>query len=193
MSFLPGHIPVTRGAMIATAPIRGEKLHAIRALLQGRPRDLCIWSLGTGCALRGKDLVNIRWIDLEDDGERISFSVKASKTGKVAHIRLNPVVSADVRAWRRLSNCEYVISGQRGQLTVATLGRLVKGWAAEVGVTKNIASHSLRKSFCRALAETHDVPLYKLMWLLQHGSERQTATYLGIMQSEIEELYELVV
>jgi integrase len=71
---------------------------------------------------------------------------------------------------------------------------MVKAWAKEVGVTtQNISSHSLRKTFCRAMVDQYDEPLHVLMWALNHSSERQTAQYLGLLHDDVARLYEHVV
>lgn len=193
MAYQLGHTPSHAGKVTTTQPIRGQHIQDIRRLLQGRPRDLAIWSVATNCALRGGDLLDLKWSDTEDDGVRITLRLRESKTQKLRTIVLNPVASADLRAWRRLTSSEFCFSGQRGKLTVATLGRLVKSWAQEVGVTSRVSSHSLRKTWCRAMVDQHDEPLYKLMWALNHSSERQTAQYLGILQADVAGLYEHVV
>lgn len=193
MSFKAGHTPANKGKTTTTQPIRGDGIDRIRELLQDRPRDLALWSVGTNTALRASDLLALRWDALEDDGVRIAFRVKEQKTGKLRLLTLNPRTSADLRGWRAHAECEWCFSGQRGRMTSATLGRLVKQWAADAGVKGQIASHSLRKTFCRAMVDKFDEPLFKIMWALGHSTERQTAQYLGLLQDDVAALYEHVV
>lgn len=191
--FERGHTPTHRGKITTTQPIRGDYVEAIKGLLEDRPRDRALWSVATNCALRGGDLLALMWDDLEDDGRRITFRCKESKTGNLRLLQLNAVASSDLRAWRMLSNSHWVFGGQRGRMTVATLGRLVKSWAEQVGFHGQVASHSLRKTWARAMVDKFDEPLYKIMWAFGHSSEKQSAQYLGLLQDDVAALYEHVV
>lgn len=192
--FQQGHTPAHKNKITTTDPLRGEDIQKVREFLKYRPRDLAIWSVGTNSALRGGDICNLQWDDTEDDGERITVLLREKKTGKLRKIILNPVTSADLRAWRRHSDTPVIFASQRGgALTVASLGRMVKTWCREAGVEiKRVASHSMRKTWVRAHAD-RGVPLHTLMWALNHNSERQTATYCGLLTDEIAGLYEHVV
>lgn len=88
-------------------------------------------------------------LDTIDDGERITLRLTEHKTGKPRTIPLNPAASSALRAWRFLCEHEHVYSGQRGALTVATWGRMVKGWCKAAGLEGNFASHTCRKTFVR--------------------------------------------
>ena len=191
--FKTGHIPAHAGKITTTDPIRGDDIKSIRNVLT-KPRDIALWSVGTNCALRAGDLLSLKWDDTTDDGERITIVLKESKTQKLRRIVLNAMASADLRTWRRESNSEFCFSGQRGQLTVAALGRMIKHWAALANVdAKRVSSHSLRKTWCRAMVEQFDEPLYRMMWALGHSSERQTAQYIGLLTDEVAGLYQHIV
>ena len=191
--FTTGHISPNRGKTITTQPIRGEYLQDIRQMLQGRPRDLALWSIGVNTALRVSELLSLKWQDLEDDGERISFRVKASKTGHLRLITLNPQTSADLRRWRAHCECEFIASGQRGRLTSAAIGRMVKQWAADVGAPGQVSSHSLRKSACRAWVDQHSVKVHVVQHALGHASEAQTLKYIGKLDDDVAAMFECVV
>lgn len=193
MTFRTGHTPFHKGRTTTTEPIRGEHIAAIKELLKDRPRDRAIWAVATNCALRAGDLLDLRWDQLEDDGERISFRVRESKTTKLRYLVLNPSVSDALRSWRTFSDSEWCFSGQRGKLTVPALGRMVKHWAQQVGHNGQIASHSLRKTWCRAMVDQFDEPLYKMMAAFGHSSELQTAQYVGLLRDDVAALYEHVV
>jgi integrase len=192
--FKPGHKPAHTGTITTTDPIRGDDIQKVREYLADRPRDLAIWSVGTNSALRAGDMLSLKWDELEDDGTRISFTLRESKTHKLRKITLNAQVSSDVRVWRSMSESEWCFSSQRGgPLGVPALGRMIKHFAKEAGVgAKRVSSHSLRKTWCRAHAD-RGVPLHQLMWALNHSSERQTAQYLGLLTDEVASLYEHVV
>ena len=188
-----GHVPSHKGCSTTTDPIKGADVNAIKELLKYKPRDAALWAVATNCALRAGDLLNLKWSDIKDDGERYSIRLIEQKTKKHRLIVLNSSVSETLRAWQSFSTSEYVFSGQRGKLTVATLGRMCKQWAKDVGLNAQVASHSLRKTWCRAMVDVYDEPLFKMMWALGHSSERQTAQYIGLLTDEVAGLYEHVV
>lgn len=188
--FQAGH-SINKGKVLTTEPIKGEDIDRIRESLQGRPRDLALWSVGTNTALRASDLLALRWDDLHDDGLRFSFRIKERKTGNLRLITLNPRASADLKMWRRYSESEFCFSGQRGNaLTVASVGRMLKQWARDVGVSGQISSHSLRKTACRAWVDTHKVPLFTVMHALGHSSESMTSKYIGKLSDDVAKMYE---
>ena len=193
--FAKGHQPSHKNKITTTDPIRGEDIQKVRRYLDGRTRDLAVWSVGTNCALRAGDLLSLTWEDIEDHDDRIAFVLREKKTGKLRRVLLNPVATADLRAWRRVSDSTHIFASQRGgALTVAALGRMIKAWALEAGVdAKRVASHSMRKTWCRAMVDQYNEPLYKMMWALNHNSERQTATYIGLLGDEVQALYNRVV
>ena len=192
--FNPGHKPAHKGHIVTTDPIRGDDIRRVRDYLRHRPRDLAIWSVGTNCAMRAGDLLALQWSDLEDFAGRFSILLREQKTAKVRRIVLNPIASADLRAWQALSNSAYVFSGQRGPLTVAALGRMLKAIAKEAGVTaQRVSTHSLRKTWVRAQHEIHKVPLYILSQALGHASEAQTRVYMGLLADGVAEAYDNVI
>ncbi|MEB0056726.1 tyrosine-type recombinase/integrase [Variovorax sp. LG9.2] len=166
----------------------------VRDYLRDRPRDLAIWSVGTNCALRAGDLLALKWSDLEDSAGRFAILLREKKTGKIRRIVLNLVASADLRAWKTLSTSDYVFSGQRGPLTVASVGRMLKSIACDAGVNaQRVSTHSLRKTWVRAQHEIHKVPLYILSQALGHASEAQTRVYMGLLADGVAEAYDNVI
>lgn len=192
--FVKGHEPAHKGRIVTVDPIRGDDIKRVREHLRTRPRDLAIWSVGTNCALRSGDLLALRWTDLKDDAGRFTILLREQKTGKVRRIVLNTIASSDLRVWQTLSKSDYVFSGQRGPLTVASLGRMLKTVAKEAGVSaQRVSTHSLRKTWVRAQHEVHKVPLYVLSQALGHASEAQTRVYMGLLADGVAEAYDNVI
>ena len=100
--FTKGHQPSHKNKITTTDPIRGEDIQKVREYLEGRTRDIALWSVGTNTALRAGDLCALRWEDAEDQDDRIAFVLREKKTGKLRRVVLNAQVTADLRAWRRI-------------------------------------------------------------------------------------------
>jgi len=80
--------------------------------------------------------------------------------------------------------------GQRGKMTHGYLGKLVRQWFEDAGIAaKNVASHSMRKTFVRLQHEVFGVSLGTLMTALNHSTEKQTLAYVGLVAEDVEKAY----
>ncbi|MDN4590826.1 hypothetical protein DBA29_20305 [Xenophilus aerolatus] len=194
MKFQAGHVPSHRGRTTATDPIKtSADVAKIKELIRNHVRNYALFTVAIGSALRGGDLTKLQWIDTLDDGTTITLKVLEGKTKKPRVIPLNAEASAALREWRKHCESEFIYSGQRGALTVAQWGRMLKGWCKEVGLEGRFSSHSARKTFCRVSHDEHDVPLIVLMEILNHSSPRQTMTYMGSLGDEVKQAYSRVI
>lgn len=188
--FVKGHIPAHKGKTTTTDPVKDPAVVAkIKDLLADHVRDLALWTVAINCAMRSGDLCRLKWENTEDDGVTITIRCLEGKTKKPRLVPLNEQASRVLRAWRRVCDSEYIYSGQRGALTTAAWGRMVKAWCHAVGLEGNFSGHTARKTFCRIQHDHFDTSLPVLMTLLNHSSERQTLTYLGRMDDDIREAY----
>lgn len=186
--FAQGHTPTHKGRTTTTDPIKDlEVVRQIKASLS--VRDRALWSLAVNSALRAGDLVRLRWIDLHDDGQCITLRLLEGKTKKPRTIPLNEQTSSDLRAWRAFCESEFIYSGQRGALTTATWGRLVKDWCKRAGLEGNFSAHTTRKTFVRLQLDVFNTPLYTLMHVLNHSTERQTLKYAGRLADDVAAAY----
>lgn len=189
--FKTGHVPAHKGKVTTTDPIKtGDKVAKIKAHLANDVRGLALWTLATHSMLRSSDLVKLKWEDLhegEDGGCEIRIHEK--KTGKIRTIALPKAVCAVLFAWR--AECEHpnIYSGQRGALTTATWGRMVKDWCTAAGFEGNFSGHTARKTGVRVRYDEHGVKLATLMHMLNHSSEATTLIYMGRMQEEVKQAY----
>lgn len=188
--FEVGHTPSHKGKTTTTDAIKDPmQVALIKELLKDHVRDLALWTLSLNTALRAGDLVKLTWDDTHDDGSSITITLLEGKTKKRRVIPLNPATSQILRAWRGQCEHNHIFSGQRGAMTTATWGRLVKGWCETVGLDGRFASHTARKTFCRIQYEQNGVKLATLMHILNHSSELQTLTYLGCLQDDVNDAY----
>lgn len=189
--FKVGHVPAHKGKVTTTDPIKSSAAIAkIKEHLAGDVRGLALWTLATHSMLRSGDLVNLTWDDLHDDENGgCEIRLHEQKTGKLRVIHLPPAVCSTLFAWRALCDHRYIYSGQRGPLTTATWGRMVKDWCEQSGFEGNFAGHTTRKTGVRVRYDEHGVKLATLMHMLNHSSEATTLIYMGRMQEEVQKAY----
>lgn len=186
MSFQMGHISPNTGKSTATRPLLYDEIQQVKIAVQHSPRDRALFALGLQTGLRASDLREIKFSDIVN-GELV---LRERKTSKRKVIKLNDDTLLVISAWHQECSFEHIASGQRGQMTVGSIARLVKDWAGRAGLdTAHIASHTLRKSRARALIEQFNEPLYLVMRDLNHHSELQTCAYLGITTKDQARLY----
>lgn len=182
-----------KGSQISVEPIKQLKdIKAIKRLLSDKPRDLCLFVMGTNTNLRASDLLKIKVEDVVDLKAGDELVLKEKKTGKSRRITLNKTVIEAVRAWldsTDLSGEDYLFTGQRGVLTVPSVNRLVKQWCSAINLKGNYGSHTLRKTWGYHQRVTFGVGLPELMVCFNHSSQKQTLDYLCVQPEEIKDIY----
>ncbi|BBO80231.1 integrase [Desulfosarcina ovata subsp. sediminis] len=182
-----------QGDTIKVDPIKEVKdIKAIKRMLQGKPRDLCLFTLGINTNLRASDLLRITAGMVKDLKPGDELTLKEQKTGKHRRITLNKAVIDAIQgllASRSYQDDESLFVGQRGPLTVPSVNRLVKGWCRSINLKGNYGSHTLRKSFGYHQRITFGVGLPELVDIFNHSSQKQTLTYLCIQPEEVKSVY----
>lgn len=187
--FTTGHESPNKGRTITTDPIKSpEALAKVRQQLQ-TTRDRALFEVAIGSALRAGDLVKLTWDDTSDDGITLTLTLLEGKTKKRRVIPLNEAASSALRLWRRECDSPHIYAGQRGALTTASWGRMVKAWCEAAGLEGSFASHTARKSFVRLHHDYLGTSMATLMEVLNHSSERQTLTYMGRMADDVTKAY----
>lgn len=190
MGFAKGHLPSHKGKSTTTDPIKTPELVAkVKDLLAKDVRGLALWTVAINSALRSGDLCSLTWDDTDDDGTLITLRVLEGKTKKPRMIPLNQGASSALRAWRARCDSPFIYSGQRGALTTAAWGRMVKHWCEQVGLEGNFCGHTARKTFVRIQHDHFGTSLPVLMTVLNHSSERQTLTYMGRLGDDVKQAY----
>lgn len=190
MMFEAGHTPSHKGKTTTVDPIKTlDGIAKVKELLKGHPRNRALFAVAVNSALRAGDLTKMKWEDAHDDGVNITLRVLEGKTKKPRQIPLNAEASQALRDWRARCECEYIYSGQRGALTTAQWGRMIKTWCKEVGLEGQFASHTARKSFVRIQHDEFKTSLTTLMVILNHSTPTQTLTYMGRMADDVTKAY----
>jgi integrase len=179
-----------KGSSVTVEPIRSTKnIKAIKKMLAGNSRDLCIFILGINTNLRASDILNLRVHDVLGKDELV---LKEKKTGKARRITLNDAVKKAIKNLlesREYKEDNYLFLGLRGPLTVPTLSRMVKDWCQEINLKGNYGSHSLRKTWGYHQRVSFGMGLPELMVCFNHSSQRQTLDYLCVQPEEVRNIY----
>lgn len=181
-----------KGDIIKVSPIRKkEHIAAIKKLLKSKARDLAIFVLGINTALRASDLLRITVGQVEHLEVGGSFAIREKKTRKVRKVFLNEASYEAIQAYLKVrretgANAPLFLSriGKNRAITVSYLNNLMKCWCKKVGIRENIGSHSLRKTWgYQQRMKGTGVPV--LMVAMNHSTQFQTLSYLGIEDEEL--------
>lgn len=183
-----------KGDRITVDPIRDLRdVKAIKKLLQGNPRDLCLFVVGVNTNLRASDLLQIRAGQVRDLKKPFGeIELVERKTGKHRRVVLNEACLDSIKALlasRNYGDDEILFSGQRGPLTVSTVNRLVKSWCRSINLKGNFGAHSLRKTWGYHQRVTFGRDIPTLMECFNHSTQRQTLRYLGITPDEVKSVF----
>lgn len=154
-------------------------------------------SCGIFLGLRISDLLSLTWAQVLSEG----FRIVEKKTGKVRGIVVNKDLRAHVEdcysALRITDANQRCFLGRTGNvITVQMVNRKLKTIKVRYRLKGNISTHSLRKTFARAIWENQNakgngsVALVYLSQLLNHSSPAISRRYLGIQEQELGQLYE---
>lgn len=171
-----------------------KDIRNIKKLLQDKPRDLLLFTMGVNSGMRVQDLLTLKVADVLDKkvGDRIA--VREKKTGKENVIVVNKEISSCFKAFLTESGPlgdQYLFQSRKGAnqpLTTYRVTGMVKEWAASLNIKGNFGAHSLRKSFCYIQRVHFGVPWEVLSKRLNHSSPSITRAYIGVQQEEVEEI-----
>ncbi|MEP5195312.1 MAG: tyrosine-type recombinase/integrase [Roseobacter sp.] len=174
-----------------------EDIAAIKALLEGNPRDLCLFTFGINTAYRAGEILSLTVAQVAhlDVGDRLE--IKQSKTQKYRAATLNRPVISSLQSWlakhpKPDNNAPLFVSrtGKKA-LKVSSVNAMIKGWCSESGLAGNYGTHSMRKTwgYHQRIQKNRPIPL--LMVAYGHTTQAQTLEYLCIQDDEIRDLYDL--
>lgn len=166
-------------------------------------RNKLLFIIGLNSSLRVSDLSNLKWnfflnTDLTfKDFDKLQPK-KTKKTGKFVTFFFNGAVRKIITWYINEYPIEdindYLFKSRKGDghLTEIAIGRILKNAADEVGIDKNICSHSLRKSFGYHVyhnAEDKNNALIILQTIFNHSSPTVTSRYIGLTDDEVSETF----
>lgn len=167
-------------------------------------RNKLLFLIGINIGIRGSDLCVLKWCDfLNSDGtikETYRFQPKkTANKGKYVRLYYNKTVQAaitDYISYYPVDNLEtYVFFSRKGNEAISRMsaGRIIKDAAAECGITRNINSHSFRKTWAYHIwhdSENKQEALVTLQYIFNHSSTATTMKYIGIMDDNAKNTFE---
>lgn len=166
-------------------------------------RNKMLFRIGINLSLRISDLITLRWkFFLKDDMTfKDSYKIqpkKTKKTGKFVTIYFNDAVKQAIMEYVWQYPIEdmndFVFKSRKGNGAISERGvwKIMVDYSTEAGIERNIGTHSLRQTFGRFVwhrAEDKEEALVMLMMIFNHSSVATTKKYIGILDDEIEEVF----
>jgi len=182
--------PWNKGKIIgARPPLRPKHVWSIRTrlLLEGRIRDLALFSLAIDSKLRGCDDVAVKVEDVAPNGYTMDrATVRQKKTGPPVKFELTDQTRQAVDGYLKAASKkpgEFLFTGRgdSGQcMTTRQYARLLSEWIASIGLdSKLFGTHSLRRTKA-TLIYRRTGNLRAVQLLLGHTKIESTVRYLGI-------------
>jgi integrase len=186
-----------KGDTIKVEPIRTVKdIKAIKRMLEDKPRDFALFTLGINTNLRASDILKITVGMVRNLKPEDHFTIREKKTNKDRNITVNKTVHAAIRDLLELyspndADEAFLFRSRKGNkaLCVPYFNSLVKAWCKEINLTGNYGSHTLRKTFGYMHRTVNKTDLPTLMQMFNHSSQKQTLDYLCIQPEEIKSAY----
>lgn len=166
-------------------------------------RNKMLFLIGINLSLRISDLISLKWnFFLKDDLTfKDSYKIqpkKTRKTGKFVTLYFNDVVKKAIVKYIEQYPIEdmndFVFKSRKGNkaITEQSAWRIIVDTASKAGLESNYGTHSLRKTFGYHVwhnAEDKEKALVMLMAIFNHSSIATTKKYIGIMNEEIESVF----
>lgn len=166
-------------------------------------RNKMLFLIGINISLRASDLVTLKWnFFFDNDGKFKDFYTlqpkKQKKQKKFVKLYFNQAIKKAITDYVEQYPIEdmngFLFKSRKGSgaLGEQTLWDIMNKAAIEAGIEKNIGSHSLRKTFgywAWHNAEDKNQALVTLQMLFSHSSTQTTLRYIGILNSEIEDMF----
>ena len=166
-------------------------------------RNKMLFLIGINSSLRASDLITLKWnFFLNEDGTFKELNSlqpkKTKKTGKYVKLFFNNAVKKAITNYLEdypvVDMNDYLFKSREGDshITANSLGRIIKSAANEVGIDKNICSHTLRKTFgfwAYHNAEDKNNALIILQKIYNHSSPAMTSKYIGLTDDEMSDVF----
>jgi integrase len=140
------------------------------------------------CGLRSSDIKNLTWGDIQTDGENTFLRIIVEKANKPLTLPLSSMALKWLpeRGSAKDNDKVFIIPSFSG-----FYGNVLKLWAANAGIRKNVTFHVARHTFA-TMELTAGADLYTTCKLLGHADVRTTQIYAKIVDKKKTEAVNLV-
>ena len=166
-------------------------------------RNKLLFIIGINIGIRASDIRLLQWRNFFDDNGKFRefYNLKpqkTKKTGKFVKLYFNKAIKKAIKEYISVFPIEdyndYLFSSKSGKpITVQTIWNVVKNTAKKAGITQNIGTHSLRKTWGYWVwheAADKNMALVLLQKCFAHSSTEVTMKYIGISDEDIQGVYE---
>jgi integrase/recombinase XerD len=158
-------------------------------------RDLAMLELLYATGLRASELVGLRISNINLESGYVRTLGKGSKErvvpmGEKARTALARYLQEGRSALARRGHSAYLFLNFRGNgMTRQGFWKIIKGYASQAGIKKNITPHSLRHSFASHLLEA-GADLRSVQMMLGHSDISTTQIYTHVTRKRLIQLHE---
>lgn len=185
---------IKKSSKLTVEPIRKtQDIKSISRLLTSRPRDFLLYILGINNGLRAKDLVRLRYSQVEGLTTGAVIKIVETKTGKDNVLVINKSVQKALQAYLEViepAPDDYLFKSRKGNghISSQSVGRLVRSWTTAINLKGRYGAHTLRKTWGYHQRTRHGAGYEILCKRYNHSSPAITMRYLGIEDREVCEL-----
>lgn len=157
-------------------------------------RDYILWLIGTHTGLRIGDILRLKVSDIETQ----FLSVKEQKTDKQKTIKLSQKLREALFCYiknTKLSSADFLFPSRQSKgrpMSSRRVQQIIKKTGKLAGLTENINTHSMRKTFAYNLYTLSKNNIALVMMALNHTKESITLKYLCIQDQLLNDLVELL-
>ena len=169
-------------------------------------RNKMLFLIGINISLRASDLVTLKWnFFFDNNGNFKDFYTlqpkKQRKQKKFVKLFFNQTVKKAITDYIEeypiQDMNEYLFKSRKGDGAISerALWKIIVDATADAGISKNVGSHSLRKTFgfwAWHNAEDKNKALVTLQMVFNHSDTQTTLRYIGLLNSEIEDMFNSV-
>ncbi len=187
--YIPSYLPVDEVFRLLQRPERDKPLGL---------RDLAILEMLYSCGIRVSELeaLNISSIDFDErlvrvvgKGNKERIVPIGRKALKAVRDYLEATQSIRKKTGVHLQKGPLFLNIRGGRLSVRSLGRIIKRYAREIGLSPDISPHSMRHTFATHLLEG-GADLRSIQELLGHVSLSTTQKYTHATLDRLMEVYD---
>lgn len=150
-------------------------------------RNRFLFVLGTNSGLRVSDILNLNVSDVRN---KTHIEIKEQKTNKFKKFPINDKLKKLIQEFIKNKEDDepLFLSQKQKRLDRSQAYRMLNEACRAVGITVNIGTHSMRKSFgYHHYKQFKDIAM--LQMIFNHSNPKITLRYIGIEQDEIDNSY----
>lgn len=163
-------------------------------------RNAMLLTVGFNVGVRASDLITLDWADIfnKDGSFKDDSIIQEEKTGKYKDLILNNACKKSIMEYVKkyeinVTEGGYVFSKTTGgAMVVYNCSKILQEAAEAVGIQRNVASHTLRKTFAVFQIKAHNnnsMFINELQKLLNHSTPDITLNYCGLSRDRLVEYH----